>query len=97
RTHFRRHLADLLAVYAADRELRVLGIDSDGDTSGNAHFDRVRVTEVEHHGFLTLHFRLVTDAYDLQVTRPAVRHADHGIVQQCARQSVNSGLRVILA
>ena len=44
-----------------------------------------------------LHLGAVADADDFQVARPALGDAFDGVVHQRARQSVNRGLRIVLA
>src|SRR5580700_4665162 len=49
RAHFRCHLADLLAVDSAKRDLRLLGIDGGIDAGWQRVLDGMRISQAEHH------------------------------------------------
>src|SRR4051794_26555837 len=95
--HFGCNLSDLLAVDAGDRDGRLLRIDGHSDSGRKRVFDRVRVAEREDHDVLRLDFSAVSDADDVELTRPAIRHAFDGVRHQRTGQSVHSGLLIALA
>ena len=57
----------------------------------------MREAETEYHCRLALHFRAVANADDLKLTSPTLGDALDGIVDQCACEAMNRGLRIILA
>src|SRR3569833_1517567 len=85
RAHVSGHLADLLAVDAGDREVRLLRVDGDVDAAGERKLDRVREAEREDHGVLALHFGAVADTDDVQLLGPSGSDAGDRVVDQRTR------------
>src|SRR5690242_13852754 len=96
RTHFRGDLPDLLAIDSGDGQLGLLGIDRSIDSAGQRILDGMRIAQGKNHCPLALHLSAVSDADDLQFTRPAFGYALDRIVDQGPRQAVKRRLRIIL-
>src|SRR5204862_1446020 len=81
-----RDLADQLAIDAGHRDMRLL-FDRDVNPRRDVEHHRVRVAEREDH-LLTLDFRTVADADDVELALEAVGHAQYRVRDQASRQAV---------
>src|SRR5579872_686929 len=55
----------------------------------------MRIAQAEHHCFLAFHLGAIADADNLQLPRPSLGYAFHGIIDQGTSQTVQSRLVVI--
>src|SRR6185436_4450750 len=78
-------LADQLPIDARHRDVRLL-VDGDIDPLGDVEDHRMRIAEREVN-LLALHLRAVADADDVELLLPALGDAEHGIVDQAAREA----------
>src|SRR5262249_47002994 len=82
----RRHLPDELTIDAGHRDVRLL-VDRDVDPLRDVEHDRVRVAEREHH-LLALQLGAIADADDVELALEACGHAEDGVGDEAARQTV---------
>src|SRR5439155_13622061 len=92
--YFRRKLADLLLVGAADDNRRRIG-QFDGHALGRLHFNGVGIADGQHEHFL-VDPRLVTDAFDLQLFFEPLRDAFDHVGEKTARQSVQCAVEALI-
>src|SRR6266536_4127644 len=97
RAHLGGNLPDLLAVNARNRELRLLRIYGDFNSSGQRILDRMRISQREHDRALALHLGAIADADDFQFARPPFGDAFDRVVDKRAGQSVQRRLRIVFA
>src|ERR1700686_905172 len=57
----------------------------------------MRVTQAEHDRVLALHFGAIADADNFQIAGPSLGDTFDGVVDQRARQAMDSGLGIVFA
>src|ERR1700748_2154283 len=97
RAHIGGHLAYLLTVDAADRQVRLLGVDRHFNTRGQRELDRMRKAEREHHDAFALQLGAIANADDIQILGPALGDAFDCVEYQRAREAMQRRVLVVLA
>src|SRR5580692_6011888 len=95
--HFGRDLSDFLAINPGHAQLGLLGIHGRFNAYGQWILDQMRITEAEHYRVLALHFGAIANADDFEVTSPSLGDAFNRVINQCARQAMDSGLGIVFA